>query len=36
MAWIIPNVLHKYVFDQVFDERDIRKTLGLIDSSRTK
>jgi hypothetical protein len=31
-----PSVVHKYVTSQLFDEREIRKTLDPIDSSRGK
>lgn len=30
---LIASVLHKYVTDQLYDEREIRKTLELIESS---
>jgi predicted DNA binding CopG/RHH family protein len=33
---LIVSVLHKYVTDQLYDEREIRKTLGLIESSGTE
>ena len=33
---LIASVLHKYVTDQLYDEREIRKTLELIESSGTK
>lgn len=33
---LIASVLHKYVTDQLYDEREIRKTLDLIRSSGSK
>ena len=33
---LIASVLHKYVTDQLYDEREIRKTLELIESSGAK
>ena len=33
---LIASVLHKYVTDQLYDEREIRKTLELIESSGTE
>jgi len=33
---LIASVLHKYVTDQFYDEREIRKTLQLIKSSSTE
>ena len=33
---LIASVLHKYVTNQLYDARDIRKTFELIESSSTK
>jgi predicted DNA binding CopG/RHH family protein len=33
---LITSVLHKYVTDQLYDEREIRKALELVDSSGTE
>lgn len=33
---LITSVLHKYVSDQLYDEREIRKALELIESSGTE
>jgi predicted DNA binding CopG/RHH family protein len=33
---LIASVLHKYVTDQLYDEREIRKTLGLMESSHAE
>ncbi len=33
---LIAGVLHKYVTDQLFDERDIKKTIELIGSRQSE
>ena len=33
---LITSVLHKYVTDQLYDEREIRKALELVESSGTE
>ncbi len=33
---LITSVLHKYVTDQLYDEREIRKALEIVDSSGTE